>query len=161
MQGLFVDTPEGTQVGTKRRPRPLTGVAMDLALAVAVVIARPFAHPVGNRGMARMAPSLTLPFIGIEPRAPGGHVVGNKVVTGGPVRMVADPPALLAGVARDDAEDGGTIVGIGAVPFALMGASTGWIGGIAMRRAFFPPRCGPARRPQRRCRSSHRSARSH
>jgi hypothetical protein len=134
---------------------------MDLALAVTVVIARPFAHPVDNRGMARMTPAITLPFIDREPRARGGHGVGNQVVTGVPVRMVADPPALLARVAREDADDGGTIVGISAVPFALIGASTGWIGGIAMRRAFFPPRLGTARRAHRRCRLSHRSARSH
>src|SRR5262245_58965680 len=107
MQVLFMDTPEGTPVGTKRRTRPLTGVAMDLALAVTVVIARPFAPPVGNRGMARMAPSITLPFIGREPRAPGGHMVGNQLVTGVPVRMVADPPALLACITRDDTDEGG------------------------------------------------------
>jgi hypothetical protein len=100
-----------------------------------------------------MAATIALPFVGIEPRAARGHVVGHKGVAGLPVRVVADPPALLARVARDDADDGGTIVGIGAVPFALIGASTRWIGGIAMGRAFFPPRFGTARRPQKRCRS--------
>jgi hypothetical protein len=137
MQGLFVDTPEGPQVGTKRRPRPRTGVAMDPALAVTVVIARPFAHPVGNRGMARMATSITLPCIGIEPCARGGHVVGHEGVAGWPVRMVADPPALLACVARDDADHGGTIVGRGAVPFLLArrrGGSAGSRWGVL----FFP-----------------------
>ena len=118
-----MDTPEGTQVGTERCARPLTGVAMDLAATIPIVIPCPFAHPVGHRGMARMAPTITLPFIGIEPRATGGHVGSNKNVAGLPVRMVADPPALLARVARDDADDGGPIVDIGAVALALIGAS--------------------------------------
>jgi hypothetical protein len=153
-----VETPEGTPVGTERRICPLAGVAMDLALAVTVVIACPFAHPVGNRGMARMATSITLPFIGIEPCATGGHVVGDQVVAGLPVRMVADPQALRVRVARDDADDGGTSVGRGAVPFALLGAPAWRVGGIATGRACFPLRSGTARLPQRRWRTSRRSA---
>jgi hypothetical protein len=72
---------------------------MDLALAITILIPRPFAYPVGNGGMARMAATIALPFVGIEPRAARGHVVGHEGVAGLPVRMVADPPALLARVA--------------------------------------------------------------
>ena len=158
MQVLFVDTPEGTQIGPECRAHSPASVAMDLALTITIVIPRPFAHPVGNRGMARMAPPITLPFIGIEQCAAGRHTVSNKVVAGLPVRMVADPPALLSCVARDDADDGGTIVGIGTVPFALIGVPAWRIVGVAMRRAFFPPRSGTVRPPQRRCRALHRSA---
>ena len=151
---MLVDAPEGTQVGPKRRARPLAGVAMDLALAITIVIPRPFAHPVGSRGMARMAAAITLPFVGIEQRAALGHVFRDEVVAGLPVRMVTDPPALLACLARDDADDRGTIVRIGAVPFALIGALAWRIKRVAMRRTFFPLRSGTARRTQRRCPSS-------
>jgi hypothetical protein len=131
---------------------------MDLALTITIVIPGPFTHPVGNCGMARMATTITLPFIGIEPCATGGHVISNQVVAGWPVRMVADPQALLARVARDDADDGGTIVSIGAMPFPLIGAPAWRIVGVAMRRACFPPRAGPARPPQRPCQPACRSA---
>ena len=88
-----------------------------------------------------------------------GTLSAKKVWQVGRVRMVADPPALRARVARDDADEGGTIVGIGAVPFALMGALAWRVSGIAMGRAFFPLRSGTARLPRRRCRTSRRSAR--
>jgi hypothetical protein len=161
MQVLFVDTPEGTQVGPECCACPLTGIAMDLALTISMVIPRPFAHPVGNRGMARMAPPITLPFISTEQRAPRRHIVSNQVMAGLPVCMVADPPALLSRVARDDTDDGGTIIRIGAMSFALVGASPGWIRRVRVRRAFFPPRCGTARRLRRPCPSSRQSGRSH
>jgi hypothetical protein len=62
MQVFFVDTPESTQVSTERGACPLTGVAVNLALTISIVIPRPFAQPVGNCGMTRMAPMITLPF---------------------------------------------------------------------------------------------------
>jgi hypothetical protein len=82
-------------------------------------------------------------------------------MAGLPVPVVTDLPALLSHVARDDADDGRPIVGIGAVPFAPIGASAWRIGGVAMWCAFFPPRSGRAHQPQRRCRALPRSARSH
>src|SRR5215475_581210 len=126
---------------------------MDLAQAITIIIPRPFAHAMGNRGMARMAAAITLPFIGVEQGAAWGHVLGHERVTGLPIRMVTNPQALLARVARDDADDGRPIVGIGSVPFALIGAPAWWIGWVAMRCAFFPPRSGTVHQPQRRCRA--------
>ena len=76
-------------------------------LTIPMVIQRPFVHPVGNRGMARMAAAITLPFDGIELRATGGHVVSNEIVAGLPIRLVMHPQALLACLARGDADDGG------------------------------------------------------
>jgi hypothetical protein len=75
VQVVCVDTSEGTHVGTERCARPLAAVAMDLALTITIVIPRPFAHPVGHRGMARIATTITLPFISIEPCATRRHVV--------------------------------------------------------------------------------------
>ena len=155
-----MDPPEGTQVGPERRARPLTGVAVDLASAIAIIIPRPLVHAVADRGMGRMAAPIALPFVGIELRAASRHVLRDQGTARARVRMVADPEALLARVPRDDTDDGRTIVGVGAVPFALIGAPAGRIRGVAMGRAFFPPRSGTVRRPQRPCRSSHRSVRS-
>jgi hypothetical protein len=50
MQGLRVDTPEGPQVSPKCRACSLTGVAMDFALAIPIIIARPliiYSQPIG------------------------------------------------------------------------------------------------------------------
>ncbi len=39
---------------------------MDPALAITMIIPRPFAPTMGNSGMARMAAAITLPFVGIK-----------------------------------------------------------------------------------------------
>jgi hypothetical protein len=85
MQVLFVDTLEGTHIGPERCTRPLAGVTMDLALPITMVIPRPFAPPVGNRGMVWMTATITLPFIDIEQRTTRRHVVSNQVTAGLPV----------------------------------------------------------------------------
>ena len=46
------------------------------------------------------------PLVGVECRAASGDVVRNQVAAGLSVRMVADPQALLARVARDHTDDG-------------------------------------------------------
>jgi hypothetical protein len=101
--------------------------------------------------MARMTPPVTLPLIGVEQRAARRDILRDQGGTGMGVGMVADPPALLSRLARDHTDDGGTIIGIGAMPLAFIGAPPGRIGGISMRGAFFPPRCGTVRRLRRRC----------
>jgi hypothetical protein len=80
---------------------------MDRALTIPMVIPRPFAHPVADSRVAGMAPTITLPCISIEQRATRRHMVSDQVVAGLPVGMVADPPALLARVARDNTDEGG------------------------------------------------------
>jgi hypothetical protein len=151
MQILLMNTSKGTEVGTKRSPCALAGIAMDLALPITIIIPRPFAHTMSNRGMVRMAAAITLPLIGIEPRAADRDVLRDQPRAGARIGVVTDPPALLARVARDDADDGRPIIGVGAVPFALIGAPPGRIRGISMRCAFFPPRFGTARRLRRQC----------
>jgi hypothetical protein len=155
-----VDTPKGTQIRTERGACSLAAVAMDLTLPITIVIPRPFAHRVGNRGMARMTTPITLPFICVEERVPGGDGVGNKVAAGVLVRMVTDPPALLTRVARDDTDDGRAIVRIRPVPLAFVGAAPGWICRVRVRRAFFPRRFGTIRRPRRPSHALHQSGRS-
>jgi hypothetical protein len=154
MQVLLVNTPEGTQVGPKRRTRALTGVAMDFPSAIPIIIPRPFVDTMADRRMGGMTAPVALPFIGVQSRAASRHVVGDQGPARPCIRVVAYPEALFARLARDDADDRGPIVGIGAVALALIGASTGWIRRIAMGRAFFPPRSDTVRRPQRLCRPS-------
>jgi hypothetical protein len=160
MQVLLMNAPKHTQVSPERRPRSLTGVTMDFAAAIAVIIPRPLVHPVADGRMARMAAPIALPLIGIEPRVAHGDVLRDQGGAGARVGMIAHPPALLPRVPRDEADNRWTIVGVGPVPFPFIGTPPGRIRGVAMGRTFFPRRCGTVRRPQRRCQSSHRSAQS-
>ena len=159
MQVRLVDAPERAQVGPERRASSFTGVAVDLASAIPIIVPGPFVGAVAHGGVGGMAAVIALPFVRIEHRAAGRDVLRHQVVASPCGRVVADPEAVLARVPRHDTDDGWAIVGIGPMPFPLIGAPTGRVGRIRMRGAFFPPRFGTARLPQKRCRSSPRSAR--
>jgi len=126
---------------------------MHFASAIAIIIPGPFVSTMADGGMRWMTAAIALPFVGVQPRAASWDIFGDERVARPCVCVVAYPQALLARVPRNDADDGGPIVGIGAVPFALIGAPPGRIGGVAMRGAFFPPRSGRVHRPQTPCRS--------
>jgi hypothetical protein len=125
-------TSKSTEVGPKRRPCSLAGSVMDLALAITIILPGPFVHTMSTRGMGGVAAMITLPLVGVERRAASGDVVSHQVAAGVSVRMVVDPPALLARVPRDDADEGRASVRIRAMPCALIGAPAWGIGGVAM-----------------------------
>jgi hypothetical protein len=151
---------EGAQVGSEPRAGPFTGIAVHLTLAIGIVIPRPFAHPMTDGRMGRMAAPVALPLVGIELGAADWNVVGDKATARSRVGTVAHPEAVLARLPRHHTDDGGTIVGVGPVPFALIRSATWRIGGVAMRRAFFPQRSDTAHPPQMSCRASVSSVRS-
>ena len=158
MQILLVYSSKGSQIRSQRCPCPFTGIAMDLAEPIPISIPCPLMHAVTDRRVGWMAAPIALPLIGIKPRAAHGDVVGNPGVARTPIRVIADPEALFTRLPRHHTEDRGTIVGVGAVPFPLIGPPPRRVGGIGMGRAFFPPRSDTTHLPQRRCRSSPRSA---
>ena len=154
-----MDALKHPRVGPECRASSVAGVALDFAAAIAVIIPRPLVHTVAEGGMGWMAPPIALPLIGMELRAAGRNVFIEEATASPPVRVVAYPKALLTRVARDDVDDGGPIVGRGAMAFALIGTSTWRVTGIAMGRAVFPPRSGTVRRPQTPCGASHQRVR--
>jgi hypothetical protein len=160
MQVLLVDPPEGAQVGPQRCARPFTGVVVHFTSAITIIIPCPLMDAMADRRMGWMTSPVTLPLISIEPRAPRRNVLGDQRCAGTRVGMVAYPPALLPRLTRDDTDDGGPIIGIGAVPLPLVGTPPRRISGVEMGRACFPPRSDTPRLPQRRCRASPQSARS-
>jgi hypothetical protein len=140
MHVLVVNTLERTEVPAVRCARTLAGVAVDLAAAVTIIIPRPLVNAVADSGTAEMPPVIALPLIGIKPRAVYANVLRDGSGAGARAGMVADPEALRARLARDQTNDGGTIIGIGAVPPPLVGTLPGRIDRVRMRGAFFPPR---------------------
>jgi hypothetical protein len=151
MQVLLMNAPKTTQIGPERRASALAGIAVDFAAAISIIVPRPLVHTMTDSGMRGMAPSIALPLVGIELRAVSGDVLRNQCRAGMLISMVANPEALLARVPRDDTDNRRTIVGVGPMSSPLIRTPTGRIIGVRMRRAFFPPRFGTARRPQRPC----------
>jgi hypothetical protein len=160
MQVSLMNAPKPTQRGSERRTSPLAGIAVNLAAPIAVLISCPFVHAMTDSSMRWMAPPVALPLVGIEPRAVSGDVFRHQCRAGMPISMVANPEALLTCVPRDDADNGWTIVGVGPMPFSLIGPPTRRIIRVRMRRAFFPPHFGTARRPQRLCPAWQQSGQS-
>jgi hypothetical protein len=154
-----VNPTEGTQVGAERRACPFTGIAVDLPSAVPVIISGPFVDAVADRGMGRVTPPVALPLVGIQPCAASREVFHDELMTRPSVGAVTHPEPLLACLTRDETDNGRTIIGIGAVPLALIRAPAGRIRGVAMGGTFFPPRSDTVHLPQRRRRSSPRSGR--
>jgi hypothetical protein len=159
MQGLLVDPSEGAQVGAERRACPFTGVAVDLALTITIIIPGPFVGAVTYAGVGGMAAVIALPFVGVEHRADNRDILRDPVVTSPLGRVIANPEAVLARVPRHHTDKGWAIIGIGAVTLPLISAPPGRISRVRMECAVFPPRSGTARPPQRRCRASGRFAR--
>ena len=76
---------------------------MDLASAVPIIIAGPFVNPMADGGMGRMAPVITLPFIGVEDGALSRNVLRDEVSARAPVGVVAHPKTLLVRLAGQHA----------------------------------------------------------
>jgi hypothetical protein len=120
-----MNTPKDRPVGAERRPCSLAGVAMDFAAAIPLIIPRPLVHAMADGGMCRMAAMRALPCIGVQERAVPWHMLSHQDVAGPCVRLIADPETRLTRLSCDNADQGGTIIRIGAMPLALTGASTG------------------------------------
>jgi hypothetical protein len=95
MQILLVHASEGSQIRPERCPCPLTGIAMDLAAPIPIGIPCPFMHAVADSGVCRMAATIALPLVGIQPCAASRHAVGDETVTRPCVRVVAHPEAMM------------------------------------------------------------------
>jgi hypothetical protein len=144
-----VHASDGAPRRPERGPSALPGLAMDLAAPIPLGIPGPGMPAGADRGVCRMAAPVAPPLVGRQPCAARRHVVGEEAVPRPCVRVVAAPEARRPRLPRQEADEGGPIVGSGAVPWALMGASTGRGGGIARRRALLPQRADPAPPPRR------------
>src|SRR5262245_29608462 len=92
-----MNAPKTPQIGAERRPGPFTGVAVDLASAVPIIIAGPFVDPMADGGMGWMTTVIALPFIGVQDRVLPRNILGDEVGAGALVRVVTHPKTLLSG----------------------------------------------------------------
>jgi hypothetical protein len=73
---------------------------VDLALAIPIIIPCPYVHAVTDSGMGCMAAPVALPFVRVQDGAAPGEILGHQGMAGALIRVVTDPQALLACVAR-------------------------------------------------------------
>jgi hypothetical protein len=99
LQVLLVNSSEGAQEGAERRSCPFTGVAMDLASAVPIIISGPFVDAMADGSMGGMAAAITLPCIRVQDRTMPWDILSDQVSTCAPVRVVAPPKTLFARLA--------------------------------------------------------------
>ncbi len=151
-QVLFVDAPEGPQEITQPRPDPFGGVAVDLADAVAVIVARPLvstgfelvAHLLSNPPVLG-EPVVATPFVRVDDGSRSGaleHLGMDFPCSAG----MQDLKGKLPGRAIDHAQNRDAVVFPAAVSLDLIASLARRIFGIGMRRTFFPPRSGTTRR---------------
>ena len=153
-----MDASEGPEVRAERCTGSFTGIAVHLASAIPVIVPCPLVHAMAAGGVGRMVPPIALACVGVQGRAGPGETLGYERRTGALICVVTDPPALLAGLARDDIDDRRPVIGRGPVPFTPIGAAAWRIARVAMGRALFPQRADTVRRPRRRCHASRRWA---
>jgi hypothetical protein len=76
MEVLLVNTAARPEVRAERRAYSFAGVAVDLALAIPIIIPCPLVHAVADGGVGRMAAPVALPFVRVQGRAVPGEILG-------------------------------------------------------------------------------------
>lgn len=111
---------------------------MDFVDAIAVVIACPFVFAVADGRVRARQAAITAPFIGVASRLRLRRA-RDVAVQRGFVSVFNHRKTDLTTRAPKRPDDRRTIICVGTVPFAFVGAAARRVFGIAMRVAFFPP----------------------
>lgn len=137
---VFVNAPKGTQIRAEGCSETFTGVAVNLADAITIVIPCPFVVAVTDRSVVGMHATIVRAFVGKEQRSRRDNTRFNNRTTRGFISVFDHPIAVFFGFPTDHPNDGWTVIGIGATATALIGPSPWWVVRIRMGRIFFPPR---------------------
>lgn len=129
---------KGAQKITQGRACAFTGVTVHFTTAIAIIVARPFTLRMTNGAMVGMNLMVGTPLITGQQGGVLGHTLVEQGMTGRPIGMITDPRPLFAGGAGADTDDGRAIIGIGAMPAALVGAPAGGSSGRRWGVLFFP-----------------------
>jgi len=132
---------------------------VDFPHAVAIVIARPLMLAVIDRSVRQLQPVVAAVLIRIDHHRAVWHGFGQNALTSRLVAVGDHPTAFFAALPADHVNDWWAVVVKGAMPRLFIRAAARQVVRIVMRRTFFPPRFGTARRPRRCCRPSSRLGR--
>ncbi|SRR5258706_10301368 len=118
---------------------------MDFTDAIAIIVACPFFLSVTNCIVGTVNVVVALPFVSIN-EAIFLRKVFHMLAQGLPVGVFHDPQTDFARLAANGADNGGTVIVIGAMALLFIGSSAWWVGWVKMGFAFFPPHFGTSRR---------------
>ena len=155
---LFVYPPERSQERAQPRAGSFAAIAMHFADAVSIIVARPLAVAVHRTSvMHSRVPGLEFvgdrqiaaPLVRVEDRRAFGHAALDHRQTRLGIRMMAHEEPDRVALTPDEREDRWPVGFISAVPSSFVGAASGRVLRVGVRRAFFPPRSGTTHQPQR------------
>jgi hypothetical protein len=147
-QIALVDTTEHAQEGSQCGASTFATVAMHLADAVSIIVARPFVLAVLDRRVRRRHPLVAPILIRVDDRPDRWNRLGDDAFAGDTIRMSDDPAAFFAGLSADDMDDRRPVVVHRPVTWSFVRSTARWIIGVEMGRTFFPPRSDTVRRPR-------------
>jgi len=134
----FLDTPERPQERPQGGSPSLAGVAMHLAVPIAVIVACPFTGAMTDGAVNRMHITIARPLIGVKDR-PGGRYIHRH---DGPARLLGGLVAYnipyRARVTADDADDRRAVVRERAMAALLVGPPSRWVCRVGVAVTFFP-----------------------
>ncbi len=133
-----MDTSKNAQEGTQGSASAFTGVTVDFADAVSVVVTRPFMDSMADCAVVRVQAGIVGRFIREQERAARRNAGADDASSADLVRVLDDPVANLAAVPTDDRDNGRAVIVIRAASSSLVGSATRWVAQVGMRRAFFP-----------------------
>jgi hypothetical protein len=132
-----VDSAERSQKVACAGPHALGGIDMDLSNTIAIIISCPFMFSVIDGHMWAWNLTIPGPFIRIGKRSrlrETHHMLLQRLA----IRVLNDAQAHLSTLASDRADDGWSVIVIGAVPTLFVGPTTRRGRRITMFSAFFP-----------------------
>jgi len=134
---VLVNTTEGAQEFTHRRPHTFGSVDMHLTDAIAVIIARPFLLAVTDRRVRANDVMVALPFVGVYLSIGPGEgmdMVNQRLF----VSVVNHSQACLSALTSHSADNGRPIIVIGAVSPQFVDPPAGRIIWVRMKITFSP-----------------------
>ena len=128
-QIIFMHPTEGAQKIACSCPHSLGGINVHLSDTIAIIIPCPFVLTMVDGDTLALNRVVTFPFIRIRNRLGVGEAC-HVPLQGFAIGVLDDAQAHLSTLAPHRADNGGTIIVIGAVPFLFVRAATRRIRGI-------------------------------
>lgn len=127
-----------TEEVTHGRPHAFSGVGMNFADAIAIIIPGPFLIGVTDGGVGPDNMVVSLPFIGVDLGSGQGEGV-DVVFQSFAIRVMDDPQPDLARFPAHRPDHGRTVIVIGPVSDLFIGPAARRVSRVRVIVTFFPP----------------------